>query len=119
VAVTKEEHLRKIADNAEFLRSIDASSPVGIGWAITVLFYSSLHYIEAYFVSRKRGFNNHHSRASGIQNDPVIRSLYTDYRTLENLSREARYDASPFNAGDWKLTTESFENIEKAIKALL
>lgn len=119
MAVTKDEHLAKIAENARFLATIDQSDSCGIGWSITVVFYSALHYLEAYFVSRGRGFNNHHSRASAIQNDPIIRSLYSEYRTLENLSREARYDAAPFNAGDLRNAKIAFETIENAVKALI
>jgi hypothetical protein len=119
VAVTKEEHIRKIGENTIFLDSIDNAVVGALGWSITVLFYNALHYVEAYFVTRGHGFNNHFSRASAIQNDPVIRSLYADYRDLENLSREARYDVSYFNAGDMRHATSSFELIEESIKALI
>ena len=92
---------------------------VRLGWSITVLFYSALHYVEAYFAGQGTGCKNHTSRAGSIQRDPRIRSIFIEYRDLENLSREARYDVSVFNDGDMRLANSSFETIERAIKAVI
>lgn len=119
MAITKEEHLYKAAQNEAFADNIKLDSDCSIGWAVTVIFYSALHYIEAYFVTYRKGYNNHYSRSSAIQNDPRIRSLYDDYRKLEDLSREARYDAASFNKGDLVSAKEFKENIRQAVEALL
>lgn len=119
MAFSRDEHLQKVAENATFLASIDQSVPGAVGWSITVLFYGALHYVEAYFCSRAKGYNNHYSRATAIQQDSVIKSVYADYRDLENLSREARYDVSAFNAGDIRLARRAYETIECSIKAVI
>jgi hypothetical protein len=120
VANTKEEHLAKAEENINFLRSIDLNHPGALAWSITILFYAALHYVEAYFVS-KRGFGckHHFSRATEIQRDPKINSIFNDYAALENLSREARYDVSCFNEEDLKRANTCFENIKSAIESLL
>lgn len=120
MASNKDEHLAKVAENLKVLQSLDSSLEGAIGWSITILFYSALHFIEAYFESR-RGFGckHHFSRASEIQRDEVIKSLFGDYSTLETLSREARYDVSEFGAEDLKRAEACFENIRKAVEALV
>jgi hypothetical protein len=119
VAASKDEHLAKVSENTEFLKSIDSAVPGAMGWCITVLFYGALHYVEAYFCTHARGHKNHFSRAAAIQQDARIKSLYNQYRDLENLSREARYDVTAFNIGDVKFATRAYEIIEEAIKSLL
>jgi len=120
VAYTTQEHLNKISQNRDFLKEIvSASSSTADGWRITILFYNALHYIEAYFCSKGRSNQTHTSRASSIQSDPVISSLYRDYRSLENLSREARYDVTSFNSGDMRRAQAASLNIENSIKAIL
>lgn len=120
MAGTAEEHLAKVRENLAIRESLEMTQEGAVGWCITVLFYSALHYVEAYFVS-KRGFGckHHFSRATEIQRDPKISSLYDDYSALETLSREARYDVSSFNAGDLKRADACFRTIEHVIKSIL
>lgn len=119
VSGTKEEHLKKAEENLTFRKSIDLQQPTAMGWYVTVTFYTALHYIEAYFTSRGMGFNNHHSRGSAIQRDSTLSLLYDSYRSLEDLSREARYDCSGFNVGDLRRADASLEYIQKTVIALL
>ena len=120
MATTKAEHLAKVRQNLQVLESLDLARDGTIEWSITILFYSALHLIEAYFVS-ERGFGckHHFSRATEIQRDSVIASLYIDYSVLETLSREARYDVSSFNHGDLNRARQCFETVKKAVEALL
>jgi hypothetical protein len=119
VATTKDEHLGKVQENIGFLASLNDKVNGTLAWSITVLFYSALHYIEAYFVTQGKGFNHHFSRGNAIQQDQRIKSLYKNYRHLEDLSREARYDVTPFNSGDVRFAKRQFEAVERAIKAII
>lgn len=120
MATTKEEHLAKAQENLRFRESLDLSLDGAAGWSVTILFYAALHYVEAYFLAR-RGFGckNHFSRASEIQSDPRIRLIFPEYRDLENLSREARYDVSKFNDGDLKYALTCFQTIKGAVDAII
>jgi hypothetical protein len=85
-----------------------------------MLFYAAIHYVEAYLVStRGFGCKHHFSRVNELQKDPRLKPLFNDYSLLENLSREARYDVTPFNAGDMRCAENCFEIIKKTIEAIL
>jgi uncharacterized protein (UPF0332 family) len=99
--------------------AIDLSVHGAHGWYITVTFYAALHHIQAYLVNRGNSRNTHHSRASAIQKDPLIKNLYSEYRNLEDLSREARYDATSFKNGDVENADSSLQIVARAIKALI
>ena len=67
---------------------------------ITVKFYAALHYVQAYFASRTgKAPLTHDRRASAIQRDISISGAYDDYRYLEDLSRDARYNYSNLQSG--------------------
>jgi hypothetical protein len=120
VAYTKQEHIQKAQETLGLRACLDHAKDGAIGWSITMLFYSALHYVEAYFTAvRGFGCKHHFSRATEIQNDPRISSLFPDYRLLENLSREARYDITTFNAGDLRCAQRCFDTIKSAIEALI
>ena len=119
MAATKEEHLEKVAENLAFLASIHENTRGAFCWSITVLFYTALHYIEAYFASHDKGFTNHASRGIEIRRDPRIKSIYRTYRKLEDLSREARYDASAMKQEDVERAKTRFEHVRRVIEAIL
>jgi hypothetical protein len=120
VATTKEEHLAKAHEIFALHNAIDPALPGAIGWSITMLFYTALHYIEAYLVAtRGFGCKHHFSRATEIQRDLRINTLYNDYSMLETLSREARYDVSSFNVGDLRFAEGCLENVKEAIEAII
>lgn len=93
--LSRDEHLTKSAQNEELAQTLDASTVIGVEWAITMKFYAALHFVQAYFSSRTgRAPTTHERRASAIQRDPMISGAYDDYRELEDLSRDARYNFS-------------------------
>jgi hypothetical protein len=115
--LTKNEHLTKSRQNQEFGESIDVSSPAGIEWAVTITFYVALHYVQAYFASRSDIRPTTHAlRARAIQRDPLISGAYDEYRVLEDLSREARYDFSVFTPADLAMASECLASVQSVIR---
>jgi len=115
--LTREEHLTKSRKNEEFVNLIDTSTTVGIEWAITVKFYAALHYVQAYFAS-KGGANvpgTHSRRASAIEKDPFIAGAYDDYRELQDISREARYDFSNLQPGHVKYADDCLATVKAVV----
>ncbi len=119
MATTKEEHLNKAAQNIQFQSRLDMNVPGAIDWSITVIFYAALHLVEAYFSSFGKGHNHHFTRGNALLTDARIKSLYSDYRTLEDLSREARYEIAAFNNGDLARAKACFDAIESAVRAII
>jgi hypothetical protein len=90
---SREQHLRKASDNKTFADSIENNNTTEVGWALTVLFYSALHYIEAY--NAKYGFhcNTHRQLNDDIARNPVLNPVSDEYSDLQNFSWNARYKA--------------------------
>jgi len=96
---TKAEHKAKAEHNEYFVSTL--GNPF-FDWQVTALFYSALHYIQAYFVAK--GINpppsTHTMRNNHVSNDPTLRTIYVDYRELQNESRSSRYGVTPPSQND-------------------
>jgi hypothetical protein len=99
----EDEHLQKATHNERFADSLDLSKRCHLEWAITALFYASIHYIEAYFSRYQVHCQDHNERAREISRDPRIRTIFEDYRELQTLSTAARYSAKVFAERDYTL----------------
>lgn len=108
-------HLRKARHNKAFLVTIDVSGPRFLDWAVTVLFYCALHYVEAWFCRKlDRHFTNH-----GDRNQAVNRFLTTiagGYLRLYNRARLARYEQFAMSSTDFgRLSSDDFAPIEQLV----
>jgi hypothetical protein len=113
---TKQEHGEKAEHNEFLISSLD--NPFW-DWAVTGTFYAALHYVEAYFCKTKIPSKNHPDRNNRIQGDAQIKSIYADYRELQNESRTARYDpGASFSQGDVQRLEQHLAAIKKVIVPL-
>jgi hypothetical protein len=71
-------------------------------WAVTVFFYASLHYIEAYFAITNMHYTAHSRRSDNMIDDAVLVNVHDQYRLLEEASKRARYEARPFSPNEVK-----------------
>jgi len=94
----KSDHVRKAQHDERFVASFDLDSTPYLDWVITALFYSGLHYVEAYFATRSLHSADHRTRDSAVQRDPNLKQLYNDYSELKNFSINARYYMVQFTA---------------------
>ncbi len=116
---TKAEHRGKAAHNDFFASTL--GNPFW-DWAVTANFYSALHYVEAYLATKAPPLHsrNHAVRDSHIQSDPVLKTLYVDYRELESECLDARYDASlTFSQEDVARLGKNLDRIKKALQTLI
>ena len=120
---TKDEHAAKADNNAAFARALELKSQINIDWALTALFYSGLHYVDAYLV--KQGtlahlFDTHAKRQRMIETDRSLKKVKNEYYDLKNLSIRARYFCHATKAD--KVTKDAIpalEIIKTHIKGLL
>lgn len=66
---SKDEHLAKAANNHKFAMALKDANSTVFGWKLTILFYSALHYVEAYnakFGSAKIPIICHIARPMGL-----------------------------------------------------
>ena len=90
----KEEHLKIVNKNfmaLSHLTAPDASKYTD--WCTTIIFYMTLHYIQAYLAEKSNKHpTSHLALQSLIENNPNLKSIYSKYRSLEDDSRDARYN---------------------------
>lgn len=113
------EYLGKSQRNRDYARSVPLDTPTQVGWAITALFYSALHAINAYFAQSHIKCFDHDGRGEQIMNDPKISKIYEDYRELRSLSQNARYHMQNYGRGRFHEAEDSFTAVEDHITALI
>jgi hypothetical protein len=112
---TTEQYLSQAAANADLATFLRDNRPNDLDWAVTCLFYSAVHYVNAYLCKtgqgiprRHRGDQNSMGRSNIVQQDPNLKIIYSDYRALDDDSRDARYELckpkkSEYDAGKVRL----------------
>jgi len=96
----KSEHLKKAQHDEQFVSSLDLQTTPYLDWIITGMFYSSLHYVEAYFATLRAHSPDHRTRDSAIRRDQNIKAVFDDYSELKNFSINARYYLHHFTPAD-------------------
>jgi len=103
------EYPEQAAHNSDFAQHIRDNLSDCLDWSATCLFYSAVHYVNAYFVKfgipiprRHRGVNaKKPGRTNIIQQDPKLSVIYPHYRHLDDESRDARYELKKILASDY------------------
>lgn len=97
MSLSKTEHLACAERFERFAATVPESFPE---WKIIVLFYSALHYVEAFLVTRSTAYRDHIRRDPAMEREPETRPIRATYNRLRKAAHEARYDATPFRPGD-------------------
>lgn len=104
------EYLEQAAHNLAFAQYIrDNKGGECLDWSATCLFYSAVHYVNAYLVKRKIPIPRRHTnpdpkklgRTNIVQSDPELSVIYPEYRHLDDESRDARYELKKILASDY------------------
>jgi len=86
------QHKLRGEHNEQFLNTLGSTSEF-IDWKFVVLYYSALHFGDAYIAKAKKGktiINNHDERRKHYSRE-MSREVFTSYKLLENASVIARY----------------------------
>ena len=93
-----EEHVAKARHNEEFLDQCDLPNSDFLDWAVTVISYSALHYVDA-FLAHNFGAHpkDHRERSSHIYQQSALRLHIRDgFEDLKNDGVDARYTSRVF-----------------------
>ena len=96
---SRDEHLAQARHNTQFYTTVDKGT--FRDWAVTVLFYTGLHYVDALF-AEKRNIHptSHTARSDEVARSTELRPVYVNYEALKNASYNARYKPpTRFSAG--------------------
>jgi len=88
----KDEHINWAKHDRDFWTSIDLDTTPFADWAVTGMFYESLHWVEAFLATKNRHSGKHADRKANIRSYKAkLQPIWKDYVQLERDSRMARY----------------------------
>ncbi len=98
---TRDEHVTKAEGNQTFAESIDTTNQTRIDWKLVVLFYTAVHYVEAYLAKAlNQHLRSHTTRDSYISRETNLRKIRDPYAHLKFFGYNARYEVSGFTTQD-------------------
>ncbi len=116
---TPADFVGKAEANKKFGLAMISTHPTSAGWALTALFYSAVHFSEAYFLKISKRIDNHIERFDAIKNDPLLKGIYGRYMHLYDYSYNARYTLRVHGKSDVDKAKPSLEAVEQHFKSLL
>jgi hypothetical protein len=97
-------HIQQAERNEDLYEYLGRATPPYYEWQVVALFYSALHYVDAYLatLSLPNGVHpgSHSERNYLVRVEAFLRGLWVDYRELQDRSRDARYDLVSFRPTD-------------------
>lgn len=101
-------HLIQASHNKNLLEDFDLLHTEFIDWVVTVLFYSAVHYVEAFLAEISIHCTNHPYRERQVSN--LLPDIYDSYNDLKNDSIESRYYMRQFSVDE--ISNEIAPNLE-------
>lgn len=82
-----------------------------------MLFYSALHYVEAFLMTKIPVYRDHQLRDSDMRRWGETRAVYTPYARLKKAASEARYEGTQFRPVDFGEFEECHRRVRDAMLA--
>ena len=114
---TKEEHLETALHNEQLAEVLAASKFTD--WAVTVYFYTALHYAHAVLAIYGQHPQSHEATAPLVRSNQVLKRIWKEYRCLQVASRNARYYAAKISPQHLHDVQIAFGTIKGYIRAEL
>ena len=120
---TEDEHFDQAEKNerlAQLLSTPGFTGETFHDWEVTTLFYSALHYIDAFLASKGIRAGGHPTRNDYVAKLEELRPIASKYINLHHRSDNARYQLFQFPGHEvTKLEKESFEPVKNLVCSLL
>jgi hypothetical protein len=113
------EHLKKAEHNEAFFNSLEIDKTPYLDWLVNGIFYSAIHYIEAYLAIENKHSESHSARNIFIEEDPNLgRRFFRDlYRALRDDCYGGRYLMRVFTPDEIKkYLIPNFEQIKQYLQ---
>jgi hypothetical protein len=116
---TEEEHIAKAEQNEALFHEFVVSG-THPDWAMTVLFYATLHYVDAWLSRSGNHPQSHVDRRRLVKKNQSLHRIYGHYSRLDERSRDARYTFLQFPANyEQTLYENEYRPIRDMIRNLL
>ena len=113
------DHINKAERNRDFADAMRPVNPTVVGWSLVVLFYSALHYVEAFHAKHHTHCTTHKQRNGEISRNPQLSVIYRHYQELSDFSWNARYQCASYSSSELAQARESLKAVETHIQKLL
>lgn len=114
---TAQEHFSWAQENEYLADTFRLDDNLETNWAITILFYAAVHYVDSYLSARNRREPDHDGREKQIALDDFFQPIRKDYKHLKNMSRAARYELAPYTEHDFRKAQSHLFRIRDHIAA--
>lgn len=112
-------HLRVARNNEDFSRDLISENRY-LDWAVTGIFYSAIHYVEAYLATQAIHSASHRGRDTEIYSDTNLRHIYDEISDLKNDSTQTRYQGYVFSQSEiLSRIRPCLERVKSHIQSLL
>lgn len=113
----EDEHTTKAQRNESFAASLNFTDATQEMWAVTAVFYSALHYVQAYFVRGGAGDDckKHAVRFTEIKRDRKLRAISVQYEYLYSLSLLSRYYLKGLPDRPYEVAKANLEAVKKQV----
>ena len=109
--MNRDRHIAKAEHNKEFAQKVLDLGEEYQDWALTAIFYSALHYVDAMLGDRGATVSTHHERDKAVARN--LQFLRKDYKNLERKAIDARYEDESFSEQDLGNCMRRLERIEQ------
>ena len=106
-------HSRQAKHNKAFLTEFNLVQTAYSDWAVTVMFYTALHLIEAYLATKGLHPADHGVRDNYLTRMTALKPIYRPYRELRHYSEKARYRGARFTTDDISTLSDGLNTIEE------
>ena len=101
---SESQHLQQADRNESCFQSLSGLNPSRFTeWEVITLFYSALHYVEAYLARNGHMFphpKKHAERTSELLRHPDLDPIVENYLSLHDYSENARYETQSFSEAE-------------------
>jgi len=117
----KDEHLNWATHNRGFWTSIDLDNTPFADWAVTGMFYESLHWVETFLSTKGHQYRKHYQREQAMRllYPSDLGAIEADYTKLKQDSEAARYDCYKHTAEEARQLIPLVDRIKDHISHLL
>jgi len=114
------QHFCKALHNEEFWRKLYSEGFQYSDWIVVGIFYSALHYIDAFFGRSNIHLKDHERADKEISGDRNMASIYSEYRALKDYRWKASYRDRRFGKDEIdKDIIPNFEKIKTFVRRML
>lgn len=114
-----DEHLKQAKHNEGFVGIFDLETSPYLDWALTSIFYSAIHYVEAALAINGKHPSSHSQRNTFIEVYIKNTNVYDHHRDLMEDSRDARYKCITVSEKAINESNLKLENIKTNLKTFI